>query len=83
VTESAGPLTTGFLIWDLWLGMSGLPWSLSVRSRNYDTVATLPATTAMSDKEQVIPPAEEILTVVTRKMSSGRTRVRLCVVETR
>lgn len=82
VTASAAPLTTGFRFWDMWLGMSGLQPSRSIPSRNANTWPKSLATKDTSDKEQVIPLAEEILTVGTRKVSTGTTRVRRYVVET-
>jgi iron-sulfur cluster repair protein YtfE (RIC family) len=79
VVTSAASLTTGFPLWDMWLGMSGLR---SIRSGNADTWSTTPAGTDASDNAQVISLAEEILTVGTRKVNSGTTRVRRYVVET-
>ncbi|HZD45350.1 MAG TPA: DUF2382 domain-containing protein [Acidobacteriaceae bacterium] len=79
VVTSAVSLTTGFPLWDMWLGMSGLRAS---RSGNADTWSTTPVGTDTSDNAQVIPLAEEILTVGTRKVNSGTTRVRRYVVET-
>ena len=77
VVTSAASLTTGFPLWDMWLGMSGLR---SLRSGNADS--TTPIGTDTYDNEQVISLAEEILTVGTRKVNSGATRVRRYVVET-
>lgn len=73
---SATPLTTGFLFWDMMLGMSGLQ-SRSMASRGADA-----SQADTSGQEHVIPLAEEVLTVGTRKVSSGTTRVRRYVVET-
>jgi hypothetical protein len=78
VVTSAASLTTGFPLWDMWLGMSGLRAS---RSGNADTWSTTPVATDTSDNAQVISLAEEILTVGARKVNSGTTRVRRYVVE--
>ncbi len=80
VMAAAAPLTTGMPFWDMWLGMSGLQRPVS--GRTGDTRSTALDTRNTADKEQVIPLAEEILTVGTRKVSSGTTRVRRYVVET-
>jgi stress response protein YsnF len=73
---AAAPLTTGVLFWDMWLGMTGLQPSRSIPGRsNADTQGT-------SGQEQVIPLAEEVLTVGTHKVSAGTTRVHRYVVET-
>jgi uncharacterized protein (TIGR02271 family) len=67
------PLSTGFLFWDMWLGMAGMqPRGSSLKA----------ATQSASGQEQVIPLAEEVLTVGTKKVSAGTTRVRRYVVET-
>ncbi len=66
--------------WDMWLGMSGLQRSSA--SRNAAVGSSIPAVTGSADEEQVIPLAEEILTVGKRKVSSGTTRVHRYVVET-
>ena len=80
VVTSAASLTTGFPLWDMWLGMSGLR---SIKSGNADTWPTTPVGTDTSDDNaQVISLAEEILSVGTRKVNSGTTRVRRYVVET-
>jgi hypothetical protein len=65
VVTSAASLTTGFPLWDMWLGMSGLR---SIRSGNADAWSTTPVGTDTSDNAQVISLAEEILTVGTRKV---------------
>lgn len=80
VMAAAAPLTTGMPFWDIWLGMSGLQRPVS--GRTGDTRSTALDSRNTADKEQVIPLAEEILTVGTRKVSSGTTRVRRYVVET-
>jgi uncharacterized protein (TIGR02271 family) len=78
ITESAQPIataaprTTGVPFWDMWLGMSGLQPSRSTALASRET----------SKEEQVIPLAEEVLTVDKRKVSSGTTRIRRYVVET-
>ena len=82
VTASAAPLTTGMAFWDMWLGMSGLQPKWSASGRNADTRSIAPALRNTSDREQVIPLAEEVLTVGTRKVTSGTTHVRRYVVET-
>jgi uncharacterized protein (TIGR02271 family) len=67
------PLRTGFLFWDMWLGMAGMqPRGSSPKAE----------TQSASGQEQVIPLAEEVLTVGTKKVSAGTTRVRRYVVET-
>ena len=77
VAASASPLTTGFMFWDMMLGMSRLQPSRPAASHGADaSKADAPG------QEQVIPLAEEVLTVGTRKVSSGTTRVRRYVVET-
>jgi iron-sulfur cluster repair protein YtfE (RIC family) len=78
VVTSAPPLT-GFPLWDMWLGMSGLRPSRS--GGNADSLPTTP-TAHGPDNAQVISLAEEVLTVGTRKVNSGTTRVRRYVVET-
>ena len=80
VMATAAPLATGMPFWDMWLGMSGLQRPAS--GRTGDTRSTALDTRNTADQEQVIPLAEEILTVSTRKVSSGTTRVRRYVVET-
>ncbi len=83
VTAAAtAPLTFGVPFWDMWLGMSGLQRSRSATSQNADTGFTAPIARETPSEEQVIPLAEEILTVGTRKVSSGTTRVHRYVVET-
>jgi len=83
VTAAAtAPLTFGVPFWDMWLGMSGLQRSRSTTSHNADTGFTAPVARETPGEEQVIPLAEEILTVGTRKVSSGTTRVHRYVVET-
>ena len=66
--------------WDMWLGMSGL--QRSTVGRNAAAASSAPAVTGTANEEQVIPLAEEILTVGKRKVSSGTTRVHRYVVET-
>jgi hypothetical protein len=77
MTESTQPVaaalrTTGLPFWDMWLGMSGLQPSRS----------TAPISRETSNEEQVIPLAEEVLTVGKRKVNSGTTRIHRYVVET-
>ncbi len=62
------------MFWDMMLGMSGLQQSRPVASHGVNA--------SQVEEEQVIPLAEEVLTVGTRKVSSGTTRVRRYVVET-
>jgi iron-sulfur cluster repair protein YtfE (RIC family) len=70
---AAAPLrTTGLPFWDMWFGMSGLQPSRSVAPVSRET----------SNEEQVIPLAEEVLTVGKRKVNSGTTRIHRYVVET-
>ena len=76
-TASATPLTTGFMFWDAWLGMSRPQPSRSVATGNTSSVRS-----DAPGQEQVIPLAEEVLTVGTRKVTSGTTRVRRYIVET-
>ena len=76
---AATPLTTGFLFWDMWLGMAGLKPSRSAPDRGG---ATASHTYAAGPGEQVIPLAEEVLTVGTKKVSAGTARIRRYVVET-
>ena len=76
-TASATPLTTGLMFWDAWLGMSQPQPSRSVATGN-----AAAARADASGQEQVIPLAEEVLTVGTRKVASGTTRIRRYVVET-
>ncbi len=66
--------------WDMWLGMSGL--QRSTAGRNAAVGSSVPAITGTANEEQVIPLAEEILTVGKRKVSSGTTRIHRYVVET-
>src|SRR6185437_5646483 len=74
------PLTTGFLFWDMWLGMAGLKPSRSAPAPARGAAA---AHTYMAERgEQVIPLAEEVLTVGTKKVSAGTARIRRYVVET-
>ena len=80
VMAAAAPLTTGMPFWDMWLGVSGLQRPGS--GRPSDTQSTALDTRNTAGTEQVIPLAEEILTVGTRKVSSGTTRIRRYVVET-
>ncbi len=87
VTESARRVaaaapTTGFLFWDMWLGMSGVQPSRSVAKRGADASYADTGARNTPGKEQVIPLAEEVLTVGTQKVSAGTTRVRRYVVET-
>jgi len=79
-TAAAAAPTTGFLFWDMMLGMSGLQPGRSVSGRGTDA-SDMEARDA-SSREQVIPLAEEVLTVGTQKVSSGTTRVCRYVVET-
>jgi len=81
-TASAAAPTTGFLFWDVMLGMSGLQPSRSVSSRNAGASHADRTDTRASGGEQVIPLAEEVLTVGTQKVSTGVTSVRRYVVET-
>ncbi len=74
---STSPLTTGFMFWDMMLGMSGLQPGRSAASRGADA-----SQAGASGQEQVIPLAEEVLTVSTRKVSSGTARIRRYVIET-
>jgi len=79
---ASAPLSTGFLFWDLMLGMSGLHSSRSATSRNADARSTAPAARGASGNEEVIQLAEEVLTVDTRKVNTGTTRIHRYVVET-
>lgn len=78
IAESTQPIapplrtTTGLPFWDMWLGMAGLQPSRS----------TALVSREASNEEQVIPLAEEVLTVSKRKVNSGTTRIRRYVVET-
>jgi stress response protein YsnF/hemerythrin-like domain-containing protein len=81
-TAASAPLTTGVLFWDMWLGMAGLQSSRSVAARGADASHADTSARNASGQEQVIPLAEEVLTVGTRKVNTGTTRVRRYVVET-
>ncbi len=81
-TASAAAPSTGFLFWDMMLGMSGLQPGRSASSRGVDASSANKAATHTPGAEQVIPLAEEVLTVGTQKVSTGTTRVRRYVVET-
>jgi len=72
---AAAPLTTGFLFWDMWLGMAAGLQQAS-RLTNGDLRGT------SGQREQVIPLAEEVLTVGTQKVSAGTARIHRYVVET-
>lgn len=74
--------TTGFMFWDMMLGMSGLQPGRSMSSRGAGASNAGSATARASDREQVIPLAEEVLTVGTQKVSTGTASVRRYVVET-
>jgi len=78
-TAAAAPLSTGFLFWDMWLGLAGLQPSRPAPSRGR---ADASSAKEMSGQEQVIPLAEEVLTVGTKKVSAGTARIRRYVVET-
>ncbi len=78
-TAAAAP-TLVAPFWDMWLGMSGL--QRSTASRNAAVGSSIPAVTGIAEEEQVIPLAEEILTVGKRKVTSGTTRIHRYVVET-
>lgn len=76
---AAAPLTTGFLFWDMWLGRGGLQPSRSAARHG----GAGSSHAGMSDgTERVIPLAEEVLTIGTRKVGAGTARVRRYVVET-
>ena len=77
---TAAPLSTGFLFWDMWLGMAGLQPSRPAPSRGRADASS--AKDASGQQEQVIPLAEEVLTVGTKKVSAGTARIRRYVVET-
>jgi uncharacterized protein (TIGR02271 family) len=79
-TAAPAPLSTGFLFWDIWLGMAGLQPSRPAPSRGRADASSAKDTSGQ--QEQVVPLAEEVLTVGTRKVSAGTTRVRRYVVET-
>ncbi len=81
-TAAAAAPTTGFLFWDMMFGMSGLQPGRSVANRGADASQADTGARDISGEEQVIPLAEEVLTVGTRKVSSGTTRVRRYIVET-
>lgn len=69
--------STGNVFWDIWLGMAGLQPSRPARAKSADVSFAEAGT-----EEQVIPLAEEVLTVGTQKVSAGTTRVRRYVIET-
>ena len=79
-TAAPAPLSTGFLFWDMWLGMAGLQPSRPAPSRGRADASSAKDTSGQ--QEPVVPLAEEVLTVGTRKVSAGTTRVRRYVVET-
>ena len=79
---AAAAPTTGFLFWDMMFGMSGLQPGRSAANRGADASQADTGARDISGEEQVIPLAEEVLTVGTRKVSSGTTRVRRYIVET-
>lgn len=81
-TASAAAPTTGFLFWDVMLGMSGLQPGRAMSSRSVGASHADRADTRVSGGEQVIPLAEEVLTVGTQKVSTGVTSVHRYVVET-
>ena len=70
--------STGFPFWDMWLGMT----RMQLNSRRPDAASAGTAARNMSGQEQVIPLAEEVLTVGKHKVSAGTTRVHRYVVET-
>ncbi len=79
---AAATPSTGFMFWDMWLGMARLQPSRPASSRGADFSYADTAKRDTAGNEHVIALAEEILTVGTRKVSNGTTRVRRYVVET-
>ena len=82
VAATAAKPTTGFLFWDVMLGMSGLQPSRAVTRHGVDATSADTGARSTSGQEQVIPLAEEVLTIGTQKVSAGTTRVHRYVVET-
>lgn len=75
---TAAPPTTGFLFWDLMLGMRAQQRDLAL----YGAGARPAEAKGVAGGEAVIPLAEEVLNVEKRTVSGGTTRVRRYVVET-
>jgi uncharacterized protein (TIGR02271 family) len=72
--------STGFLFWDMMLGISRAQSSRAIAPREANTPARVARQT--QGNEEVIPLAEEVLVVGKRTVNTGTTRVRRYVVET-
>jgi len=69
---------TGFLFWDMMLGLPTTPSGRAVATRETGAPASGPS----HGTEEVIPLAEEVLVVGKRTVNTGTTRIRRYVVET-